>query len=172
MGVTTKAAGWMLAAAMAVGVFVAAGQQALADSGKAQHGLPTEKLTIINQQGKPIHFTVQIATTAQQQETGLMYRRHLAADRGMLFPWQSPQVSEMWMKNTLIPLDMVFINADGTIDSIAEDTVPQSLRIIRSHGKVAATLELKGGITAKDDIDVGDKVIAPQFASGQGGSNP
>ena len=153
--------------AMALGVTAVAAGPAAAAITQAQHGLPTEKLTIINQKGKPIHFTVEVATTEKQQEIGLMFRKNLAADHGMLFPWQAPQVSEMWMKNTLIPLDMVFIRADGTIDSIAQDTVPHSLRIIRSHGKVAATLELQGGITAKDDIDVGNKVIAKQFSSGQ-----
>jgi uncharacterized membrane protein (UPF0127 family) len=81
----------------------------------------------------------------------------------MIFPWNPPQVSEMWMKNTLVPLDMVFVGPHGTIRHIANETVPQSLRIISSHVKVAATIELQGGITAKDDIDVGDKVIGPQF---------
>ena len=67
------------------------------------------------------------------------------------------------MKNTLVPLDMVFIAADGTIDSIAENTVPQSLRVIPSHGPVLATLELAGGTTARLGITVGDKVLASMF---------
>ena len=77
-----------------------------------------------------------------------MYRTKVAPDGGMLFVWPTPIVSQMWMKHTLVPLDMVFIKADGTIDSIAENTVPQSLRVISSHGKVTATLELAGGTTA------------------------
>jgi uncharacterized membrane protein (UPF0127 family) len=92
-----------------------------------------------------------------------MFRKTIAADEGMIFPWDPPQVSEMWMENTLAPLDMVFIGPHGTIRHIAEDTVPQSLRVISSRVPVAATLELQGGITAKDDIDVGDKVIGTQF---------
>ena len=130
---------------------------------KAQPKLPTETLTIINQQGKAFHFIVELATTPEEQETGLMFRKTVPADAGMLFTWTPARVSEMWMKNTLAPLDMVFIGPHGTIRHIAEDTVPQSLRVISSGAPVTATLELQGGITAKDDIDVGDKVVASQF---------
>ena len=128
-----------------------------------QAKLPTETLSIVNQHGKRFTFTVEQALTPKQQETGLMFRKAVAADTGMIFPWNPPQVSRMWMKNTLVPLDMLFIGPHGTIRHIANDTVPQSLRVISSHVPVAATLELQGGITAKDDIDVGDKVIAAQF---------
>ncbi|CAG4924769.1 unnamed protein product [Acidocella sp. C78] len=69
----------------------------------------------------------------KQQEIGLMFRKSVAADGGMIFPWNPPQVSEMWMKNTLVPLDMVFVGPHGTIRHIANETVPQSLRIISSH---------------------------------------
>ncbi|MBN8904064.1 MAG: DUF192 domain-containing protein, partial [Rhodospirillales bacterium] len=79
-------------------------------------------------------------------------------DGGMLFDWKSPRESQMWMRNTLVPLDMVFINADGRIRSIAENTVPQSLAIVDSRGPVRATLELAGGVTAKLGIRVGDLV--------------
>lgn len=129
----------------------------------AQPKLPTEQITIVNQHGKRFTFTVEQATTPQQQETGLMFRKSVPADTGMLFVWPRPQISEMWMKNTLVPLDMVFIGPHGTIRHIANETVPESLRVITSHVPVAATLELQGGITAKEDIDVGDKVIASQF---------
>jgi len=146
-------------AVLALGFF---GIAAAADS-KPQPKLPTETLVIINHQGKPYKFTVELATTPRQQETGLMFRTSVAANAGMLFPWFPARVSEMWMKNTLVPLDMVFVGSDGTIRHISEDTVPESLRVISSGVPVAATLELQGGITAKDDIVVGDKVIAPQF---------
>lgn len=128
-----------------------------------QPKLPTEKLTIISDDGKSHVFTVEVATTEQQQDTGLMFRKSVPADTGMLFPWPQPQISEMWMKNTIVPLDMVFIGQDGTVKAIAEDTVPYSLRVISSGVPVVATLELQAGITAKDDINVGDKVIAKQF---------
>jgi uncharacterized membrane protein (UPF0127 family) len=128
-----------------------------------QKPLATETLTIVNQHGKRFTFKVEQAMTPRQQEIGLMFRKTIAADEGMIFPWNPPQVSEMWMKNTLAPLDMVFIGPHGTIRHIANQTVPESLRVISSHVPVAATLELQGGITAKDDIDVGDKVIGKQF---------
>ena len=76
----------------------------------------------------------------------------------MLFDWGYPRASQMWMRNTLVPLDMVFINADGTVRSIAENTVPRSLAVIDSRGPVRATLELAAGTTAKLNIRVGDKV--------------
>jgi hypothetical protein len=83
----------------------------------------------------------------------------------MLFDWGAPKDSQMWMRNTLAPLDMVFINADGTIRHIAEHTVPQSLAIIDSHGPVRATLELAAGTTQRLDIRVGDKVLSPIFGN-------
>ena len=76
----------------------------------------------------------------------------------MLFDWGIPRNSQMWMRNTISPLDMVFINADGTIRSIAENTVPESLAVIDSRGPVRATLELAAGTTARLNIRVGDKV--------------
>jgi uncharacterized membrane protein (UPF0127 family) len=131
-----------------------------------QAKLPTETLTIISDDGKSHVFTVELAATTQQQDTGLMFRPVVPADTGMLFPWPQPQVSEMWMKNTIAPLDMVFIGADGTVKAIAENTVPYSLRTISSGVPVLATLELQAGITAAEDINVGDKVIAKQFGGG------
>jgi len=160
-------AGWsarLMVGAMA-GAIVAGAAMGVASAAITgpQKGLATETLTIVNQHGKRFTFKVEEALTPEQQEIGLMFRKAVPADTGMIFPWDPPQVSEMWMKNTLVPLDMVFIGPHGTIRHIANETVPQSLRVISSHVPVAATLELQGGITAKDDIDVRDKVIAPQF---------
>jgi uncharacterized membrane protein (UPF0127 family) len=131
-----------------------------------QPKLPTESLIIVSDDGKSHVFTVEVAETEQQQDTGLMFRPEVPANTGMLFPWAQPQVSEMWMKNTISPLDMVFIGADGTVKAIAENTVPYSLRTISSGVPVLATLELQAGITAAEDINVGDKVIAKQFGGG------
>jgi hypothetical protein len=83
----------------------------------------------------------------------------------MLFDWGTPRDSQMWMRNTLAPLDMVFINQDGTIRSIAEDTVPESLAVIDSRGPVRATLELAAGTTARLGIRVGDKVAQRIFGN-------
>jgi len=131
-----------------------------------QPKLPTEPLAITADNGKTYHFTVELPVTQIQQDTGEMFRTSIPADTGMLFMWPQPQVSEMWMKNCPVPEDMLFIGADGTIKAIAEDTVPYSEATISSGVPVMATLELQGGLTATDDINVGDKVIAKQFGGG------
>ena len=125
--------------------------------------LPKKPLTIVSNNGQRHVFNVEMATADQQQIVGLMFRKSVAPNGGMLFVWPAPEISHMWMKNTLVPLDMVFIRSDGVIDSIAENTVPHSLRDISSQGQVIATLELQGGITAKLGITVGDRVLAPMF---------
>jgi len=130
-----------------------------------QPTLPPETLTI-TAAGTPHVFHVEVARTQAQQITGLMFRTSVASDGGMLFVWPDPIISRMWMKNTLVPLDMVFIGADGRIDSIITDTVPHSLRVLSSHGKVIATLELAGGTTRRLGITVGDKVVLPADARG------
>ena len=79
----------------------------------------------------------------------MMFRTSVPPDGGMLFDWGLPRASQMWMQNTLVSLDMVFINDDGTIRSIAENTVPRSLAVIDSRGPVRATLELAAGTTAQ-----------------------
>lgn len=123
-----------------------------------QPELPKEKLVIVTRDGTRHTFNVEMALTAEQQTIGEMFRTAVPVDGGMLFDWGTPRPSIMWMKNTLIPLDMVFINADGTIRSIAENTVPHSLAAVDSRGPVRATLELAGGTTARLNIRVGDKV--------------
>ncbi|MBB2180905.1 DUF192 domain-containing protein [Gluconacetobacter tumulicola] len=125
---------------------------------KAQSELPRENLTITNAKGAKHVFSVELATTPGQQRIGEMFRTSVPADRGMLFVWPYPQQSDMWMENTLVSLDIVFIGEDGRISAIAENAVPQSLARISSHGPVRATLELQGGLTEKLGIVVGDKV--------------
>ena len=109
------------------------------------------------------HFDVELATTDDQQVQGLMFRRTLAADAGMLFLYTDDHEIQMWMKNTLIPLDMVFIQADGTISHIAERAVPRSLEIIPSEGPARAVLEVNGGTAARLGIKPGDRVLYPDF---------
>ncbi len=123
-----------------------------------QPELPKEKLVIVTRDGASHVFDVEMATTDEQQTTGEMFRTKTTQGGGMLFDWGFPRASQMWMKNTLVPLDMIFINADGKIRSIAENTVPQSLAVIDSHGPVRATLEVAAGTTAKLGIRVGDTV--------------
>lgn len=123
-----------------------------------QPALPREPLVFVTRDGKQHRFSVEMALGPAQQEVGLMSRPSVPADGGMLFDWVASQQSRMWMCNTIAPLDMVFIKADGTIDSIAENTVPQSLAEVDSRGPVRATLELAAGTTARLGIRVGDKV--------------
>jgi len=123
-----------------------------------QPKLPTQKLTIMSKSGARHVFTVEIAATPQQQETGEMFRTDIPADQGMFFDWGTTRDVPMWMKNCPVPEDMVFIGENGVISHIAENTVPESEAVISSGGPVRATLELQGGLTAKLDIEVGDKV--------------
>jgi uncharacterized membrane protein (UPF0127 family) len=150
-----------------LGMTLLAGGAAHADDPTGpQPTLPTEPLTIVGSDGKSHAFTVELPVTPQQQDTGEMFRTSIPVGAGMLFVWGQPQVSEMWMKNCPVPEDMLFIGPDGTILSIAEDTVPYSLKTISSGVPVAATLEVQGGLTAALNINVGDKVIAKQFGGG------
>ena len=89
---------------------------------------------------------------------GLMYRNKLAPDRGMIFPFDPPREASFWMRNTLIPLDMIFVRADGSIANIAANTVPYSEEPVPSDGPVAAVLEIAGGRSAELGIKPGDKV--------------
>ena len=130
------------------------------DTTKAQPELPKEPLTITTKDGVRHDFQVEMATTPAQQEVGLMFRPTVPEDGGMLFVWGTPQQSNMWMRNTVASLDMVFINADGTIRRVTEDAVPQSLAIIESRGPVLATLELAAGTAKRLGIHAGDKVQA------------
>lgn len=124
---------------------------------------PTTQLTIVTAKAE-LRFTVEIATTPAQQEQGLMYRRSMAPDAGMLFDFGRPQPTTFWMKNTLIPLDMLFIGADGRIVNIHERAVPMSEAMIPSQGVVRAVIELNGGTAARLGIRPGDRVIYPIFA--------
>jgi uncharacterized membrane protein (UPF0127 family) len=123
-----------------------------------QPELPKEKLVIVTHDGVSHPFEVEMALTPAQQTVGEMFRPSVAPNEGMLFDWGYPRASQMWMRNTLAPLDMVFINPDGTIRSITENTVPRSLAVIDSHGAVRATLEVAAGTTEKLNIRVGDSV--------------
>lgn len=124
----------------------------------AQPELPKEPLAIITRDGKRHEFQVEMALSPEQQRVGLMFRPSVPAAGGMLFDWGAPRDSAMWMRNTISPLDMLFINADGTIRRVAEDAVPGSLATIESRGPVRATLELAAGTAKRLDIRVGDKV--------------
>jgi uncharacterized protein len=108
-------------------------------------------------------FSVEMATTEDEKTTGLMYRKELADGKGMLFDFSPEQEVSMWMKNTYIPLDMIFIRADGRILRIAENTEPMSTRIIASGGLAKGVLEVIAGTAQKYGIAPGDRVAHPLF---------
>ncbi len=122
----------------------------------------TEPLEIVTKSGVQM-FAVEMARTEEQKTTGLMYRKELADGRGMLFDFSPEQPISMWMKNTFIPLDMIFIRADGRILRIAENTEPQSTKIIASGGPAKGVLEVIGGTARKYGIAAGDRVAHPLF---------
>ena len=126
---------------------------------------PQTTLKILTPDARQHAFQIWVADTPARHEQGLMFVRDLPDSTGMLFVFNQPQRIQMWMKNTLIPLDMVFIDADGRIDNIAVNAKPLSLKIIDSRHKVLGVLELAGGSTEKFGIHAGDIVQHPVFAS-------
>ncbi|MDO9425990.1 MAG: DUF192 domain-containing protein [Methylobacterium sp.] len=122
----------------------------------------TEPLTIASRAGRHA-FAVEVMRTDADRSRGLMYRRTMAPDHGMLFDFQAAAPVAMWMKNTYLPLDMVFIRADGTIARIATDTEPLSTKVIPSGEAVLSVLELNAGTTARLGIHAGDRVEHPLF---------
>ena len=130
-----------------------------ADEG-AQTGLRQVPLTVHSATGDH-RFTVEVAASPQQQERGLMFRRSLAPDRGMIFTYGPSQDVSFWMKNTLIPLDIIFIRSDGTIVRTSHG-VPLSLDPVPSGEPVAAVLEIRGGRSAELGINEGDVAEWPR----------
>jgi uncharacterized protein len=125
----------------------------------------TTPLTIATAKGVE-RFTVELAISPAQQEQGLMFRQELAPDAGMLFILPQTQLAIFWMKNTLIPLDMLFIAADGHVADMHERAVPMSEANIVSKLPVKAVLELNGGTVARLGIKPGDVVHAASLGNG------
>lgn len=138
---------------------------ALSGAGRAQSIMATETLTINTATGQH-RFEVEIARTDAQHSRGLMGRRYLPADRGMIFDYPEARPVSMWMDNTYISLDMLFVDADGKVVRIAERTEPLSRRFIPSGGPVRAVVELNGGTAARIGAKVGD-TIEISFISGK-----
>ncbi len=125
-------------------------------------GEPDDTLVIKSEKGD-ITLRIETARTPGEQARGLMFRRSLADDAGMLFAYEEEQVINMWMRNTYIPLDMLFIAADGRIARIARETEPFSEETISSGAKVTGVLEIGGGRAAALGIRVGDRVLHSHF---------
>jgi uncharacterized protein len=125
--------------------------------GTSEAGLEQSSLCIASN-GKTHGFTVEVAATSPQQARGLMFRTALKDDRGMIFPFPEARMASFWMKNTVIPLDIIFIRADGRIENIAANTTPYSTDPVESTAPVVAVLELRGGLAAERGIKPGDMV--------------
>ena len=118
---------------------------------------PTSDLWIETESGRH-HFTVEVAVSRAQMKRGLMFRTDLANDAGMMFDYETPREVAMWMKNTLVPLDMLFVDSRGLVQRVVEWTNPQSLDPIPSHGLVRSVIELRGGIAARLGIGRGSRI--------------
>ena len=130
--------------------------------GNSAFAATLEPLEIATKDGVRV-FSVEMARTEEQKTTGLMFRKELADGQGMLFDFSPEQPISMWMRNTFIPLDMIFIRADGSVLRIAENTTPQSERIISSGGPAKAVLEVIAGTARRYGIAPGDMVAHPLF---------
>lgn len=120
-------------------------------------GLRVIPLTVTTAQGKRA-LRVELAASPAEQARGLMFRTELAPDEGMLFPRTPPDVASFWMKNTPLPLDIIFIGADRKVINVAANTVPYSLDSVTSQGVAAAVLELRGGRAAELGIEPGTRL--------------
>lgn len=149
------ARGWLAAILVTAGCAVAGGPVRAAS---------LQPLEIVTRNGVQV-FSVEMATTEEEKQTGLMYRKELADGKGMLFDFKPEQEVSMWMKNTYVSLDMIFIRADGRILRIAENTEPMSTKIISSQGPARAVLEVVAGTAQKYGIRPGDRVGHPLFGT-------
>ncbi len=140
-------------------VLVGAGLIAVSAPARAQQlaTFSKSKLVIETAQGK-FPFEIELALTPPQMEQGLMFRRSLPADAGMLFDYGDPQPIAMWMKNTLIPLDMIFIGKDGKVVDFRERAVPMSLDTIEPKTLARAVLEVNAGTVQRLGLRLGDTV--------------
>jgi uncharacterized membrane protein (UPF0127 family) len=128
----------------------------------AARGAELQTLEIASKTGVHV-FSVELAVTDEERERGLMFRRSVPELTGMLFDFKRDQEVSMWMKNTYVSLDMIFIQSDGRIRRIAENTETESLKIIPSGGPVRAVLEVAAGTARKLGIEPGDRIASPIF---------
>ncbi len=131
----------------------------------AASALDKQSLTFLTQTGAH-KINVEVADNDSERSTGLMFRSSIGADEGMLFLYDREQDISMWMKNTYIPLDMIFVRRDGLISHIETNTEPFSERIIPSEGPALAVIEMAGGSANRLGLKPGDKVRHPAFHSG------
>ncbi len=152
-------------AALLLIVGLASAGTVAASAQQAGQSFATDRLSIVTAEGRQLDFEVELAVNAEQRAQGLMFRRKLPEMAGMLFVYGKEWEVSMWMKNTVIPLDMFFIKGDGRIVAIAERTVPYSLETISSGQPVTGVLELNGGTAARLGIRPGDRVRHSAFTA-------
>lgn len=155
----------LLTVAGFIGSSVRAGTQKLAGPPVPHSNVETEKLVIVTAKGDKRAFDVEIARKPEEQAYGLMNRTSMPKDHGMLFIFNGEAERSFWMKNTLIPLDMLFIRSDGVIHRIHGSAIPNDLTPIFSQGPAVAVLEINGGRAADLGIKAGDRVIHKSFGS-------
>ncbi|MEP5152793.1 DUF192 domain-containing protein [Planktotalea sp.] len=109
-------------------------------------------------------FTVELADDPSEQAQGLMHREQMASSAGMLFVFEAPKRTAFWMKNTLIPLDMIFVDQAGTITHIHENAIPHDETPILGGDDVFAVLEINGGLSARFGFSLGDTLVHPAFS--------
>ncbi len=126
--------------------------------GSPQTGLVVKPLTITTAAGKSHRYTVEIAQTQQQQATGMMFRKSMARDTGMLFPMSPARAASFYMRNTYVPLDIIFVGPDRRVLNIGANAEPLSEALVSSAGPVSAVLELTAGEAARIGLKPGDKV--------------
>lgn len=122
-----------------------------------------DRLSITKANGEQISFNVELALTPAQQAKGLMFRTEMPDDEGMLFVFEGEANRSFWMKNTLIPLDMIFVRRNGIIHHIHSNAIPQDLTAVKSNGPVYAVLEINGGLSKKLGLKPGDKLNHAAF---------
>lgn len=130
--------------------------------------LPRSSLTIDTPHG-PVRFAVEMAVDARSQQTGLMFRTAMAPDAGMLFDFHRKLFVAFWMKDTILPLDLIFIRADGTISTITANAVPYSTRKIVSAEPIRAVLEINAGLAESLGIEPMARVHHAIFGNAPGG---
>jgi len=118
----------------------------------------------IESRGRSLGFSVEVATTPEQRQRGLMHRTSLPADGGMLFVFPEEKVAQMWMKDTPLSLDLLFLGADGRVLRIEEGAEPLSTRVISSGLPARGVLELAGGSAARLGLRAGDRLVHPAFS--------
>lgn len=157
---------WSLAAIAVLSGLLAFGPDYFASDNKAPPTFPKSEIMIRHSDGRMAHFNVEVATTPEQQTYGLMFRRSLPRNSGMLFLYKPDQNVSMWMKNTYIPLDILFVRADGVIVKITTNARPLDLSPLTSDEPVRGVLELNAGQAKKESIKVGDRVLYSAFSGG------